>query len=37
VNTATDDLGPHLQLTFSLDPGSYATTLLREICKTDIA
>jgi tRNA pseudouridine13 synthase len=36
VNTGRDDLGDSLELAFDLDSGSYATTLLREITKTDI-
>jgi tRNA pseudouridine13 synthase len=36
VATGTDDLGEYLELKFELDSGSYATTLLREICKTEI-
>ena len=37
VATGKDELGNYLQLKFELDSGSYATTLLREITKTDIA
>ena len=32
----TDSHGPHLTLTFTLPPGSYATVLLGEIMKEDI-
>ncbi len=28
-----DDHGPHIKLSFTLPPGSYATTVTREICK----
>ncbi len=37
VKTAKDRHGPYLQLKFTLPPGCYATSLLREICKTDPA
>jgi len=37
VSTGTDNLGQYLQLKFDLDPGSYATTLLREISKNEIS
>lgn len=37
VSSGKDDLGDYLELKFDLDSGSYATTLLREITKTDIA
>jgi tRNA pseudouridine13 synthase len=33
VTTGADDAGEYLQLSFELDPGCYATTLLREITK----
>jgi len=31
-----DDHGPYLQMRFYLPAGCYATSLLREICKTDV-
>ena len=34
IRQDADDHGPYLQLDFILDPGCYATTLLREITKT---
>ena len=37
AKTAKDRHGPYLQLNFTLPPGCYATSLLREICKTDPA
>ena len=37
VASGKDELGNYLELKFDLDSGSYATTLLREITKTDIA
>jgi tRNA pseudouridine13 synthase len=37
VATGKDDLGDYLALKFELDSGSYATTLLREITKTEIS
>jgi tRNA pseudouridine13 synthase len=37
VQQGTDDLGQYLELAFELDSGCYATTLLREITKTDIS
>jgi tRNA pseudouridine13 synthase len=37
VSSGTDNLGQYLELKFELDSGSYATTLLREISKTDIS
>ena len=36
VSAGSDDLGDYLELKFELDSGSYATTLLREITKSDI-
>jgi tRNA pseudouridine13 synthase len=36
VESRKDDLGEYLELKFDLDSGSYATTLLREISKTEI-
>ncbi len=33
INSGTDDLGQYIQLDFELDPGCYATALLREITK----
>ena len=35
VDAGTDDNGPYLEVTFSLPPGAYATTIAREICKCD--
>ena len=35
IRLDTDDHGPCLQLEFALEPGCYATTLLREITKTN--
>jgi len=35
VSSGTDENGAYLQLAFELDSGCYATTLLREITKTD--
>jgi tRNA pseudouridine13 synthase len=35
IRTGDDDHGPYLQLDFTLDPGCYATTLIREITKTN--
>ena len=35
VTAGTDDAGPHLEVAFQLEAGCYATTVLREICKTD--
>ncbi len=32
----TDAFGPYLELRFALPPGSYATALLREICKGEL-
>jgi tRNA pseudouridine13 synthase len=37
VRQGSDDLGHYLELAFQLDSGCYATTLLREITKTDIS
>lgn len=37
VAAGADDLGDYLELKFELDAGSYATTLLREIAKTDVS
>ena len=37
VAKGKDELGNYLELKFALDSGSYATTLLREITKTEIA
>ncbi len=36
VAAGSDDLGEYLELKFELDSGCYATTLLREITKTEI-
>jgi len=35
--TGRDDLGEYYELRFFLEPGCYATSLLREICKADLA
>ncbi|MCK4659956.1 MAG: tRNA pseudouridine(13) synthase TruD [Phycisphaerae bacterium] len=35
VVEAGDQQGSHLRLTFALPPGSYATMITREVCKTD--
>ncbi|HUU82250.1 MAG TPA: tRNA pseudouridine(13) synthase TruD [Phycisphaerae bacterium] len=35
ADTGRDDDGPYVRIRFSLPPGAYATTLLREVCKTD--
>ncbi len=37
IATAQDDFGPYLELRFDLDAGCYATTLLAEITKNQIA
>ena len=34
VDADKDDRGPYLRLTFTLPPGSYATCVTREVCKT---
>ena len=34
VDTGMDDRGPYVCISFALDSGCYATTVLREICKT---
>lgn len=31
-----DERGPYLEFAFELDSGCYATTLLREVCKTEL-
>jgi tRNA pseudouridine13 synthase len=36
ARAGTDDFGPYLELAFELDSGCYATTLLREVCKTEL-
>jgi tRNA pseudouridine13 synthase len=36
ITSGTDNRGEYLELAFELDSGCYATTLLREITKTDI-
>lgn len=33
VDSGQDDAGPYIELAFMLEPGCYATTVLREICK----
>jgi tRNA pseudouridine13 synthase len=35
VEAGQDDAGSYIELAFLLEPGCYATTVLREICKTD--
>lgn len=35
--TGTDERGPFLQVSFSLPAGSYATSVIHELCKTDVA
>lgn len=35
VESGRDDLGDYIELRFRLESGCYATTVLREICKTD--
>src|SRR5205823_3038493 len=35
VSAGDDDLGAYIELRFQLESGCYATTVLREICKTD--
>jgi len=35
ISAGTDDAGPFLRLAFDLPPGSYATTILREIIKPE--
>ncbi len=37
ISTETDARGPHFLLRFTLPPGSYATVLLGEIMKSDVA
>jgi tRNA pseudouridine13 synthase len=37
VATGEDDFGPYLELRFELDAGCYATTLLAEITKNQVA
>ncbi len=34
ADQGTDARGPHVRISFALDSGCYATTVLREICKT---
>lgn len=36
VAAGRDEIGEYIELAFELDPGCYATTLLREICKTGV-
>jgi len=36
VSSASDELGPFIQLHFVLDPGCYATSVLREITKNQM-
>ncbi|HUV42206.1 MAG TPA: tRNA pseudouridine(13) synthase TruD [Sedimentisphaerales bacterium] len=35
VTAGEDKFGPYMELQFELDSGCYATSLIREICKTD--
>ncbi|MEP0843383.1 MAG: tRNA pseudouridine(13) synthase TruD [Phycisphaerae bacterium] len=35
VEAGRDDAGPFIEVAFMLESGCYATTVLREICKTD--
>lgn len=37
VEAGSDDLGPYIETRFFLESGCYATTVLREICKTRVA
>lgn len=37
IATGSDDIGAYLELRFTLPPGSYATSLLREICKDQLS
>jgi len=37
VETGSDDIGANLKLRFTLPPGCYATSLLREICKGQLS
>lgn len=37
VSLGEDEHGEYFELRFFLEPGCYATTVLREICKTDLA
>ncbi len=37
VDAGRDDGGDYFELRFFLEPGCYATSVLREICKTDMA
>ena len=37
VDSGQDERGAFLRVRFTLDPGCYATTLLREICKAEEA
>ncbi len=34
ITDGTDDRGPFLQIDFTLPPGSYATSVTREVCKS---
>jgi len=36
ADVGQDDTGPYIELRFFLESGCYATTLLREICKTTV-
>jgi tRNA pseudouridine13 synthase len=35
TSAGTDDAGPFIEVAFQLESGCYATTVLREICKTE--
>lgn len=37
VSSGQDDAGPYVETCFFLESGCYATTVLREVCKTDLA
>ena len=37
ISCGVDDMGEFLELQFELDSGCYATTLLRELTKTEIS
>ena len=37
VSAGNDDAGPSIDFSFALEEGCYATTVLREICKTDVS
>jgi tRNA pseudouridine13 synthase len=35
IESGSDEFGPYAQFRFALPPGSYATSFLREVCKSD--